>query len=287
VRAAQLEAWAPGVYANGQRTQGVIQGYGDQVATHGYESLPMAYAMNMADVNMGQQIYNTAFDPQQALYNRTSQQLTDQTRAALAARGLDMSGVGAGIEGHTMGDFNLNWQNAQLGRQIAGGNAAGSLYSQGLGGIDNALNTGNNTVTQAGNLQSQGLQAYLNAANTAGNFYSQAGQLQDMGLSGLTKAADSLGGMYRTQSALAGNPFASQLALAQSQQAGSQGVYGNRTAQAQGLGQLAGYFGGAIGQAGGNALGNVDWGSLFSSDGGSVPSSMTSAQVPAWLSGTY
>src|SRR5262249_14758970 len=71
--------------------------------------------------------------PQSALYGRTAQQVQDQTRAGLEARGVNNTPYGAGIEGQTMGNFNLDWQNQQLQRQIAGGQTAGGLIGAGAG----------------------------------------------------------------------------------------------------------------------------------------------------------
>ncbi len=84
-------------------------------------------------MGMGGQIANTAFDPQQALYNRTLQQTQDQTRSGLEARGMDNTPYGAGVEGQALNNFNIDWQNNQLQRQIAGGGAAGGLIGQGAG----------------------------------------------------------------------------------------------------------------------------------------------------------
>ena len=64
-----------------------------------------------------QSILQTGFDPQSALYDRTLGQVTDQTRAGLAARGLGMSPYGAGVENKSLSDFNIDWQNQQLQRQ--------------------------------------------------------------------------------------------------------------------------------------------------------------------------
>lgn len=89
-------------------------------------------------------ILNTGFDPQTSLYNRTVQQLTDQTRAGLEARGMDNTPYGAGVEGQTLGNFNIDWQNNLLNRQSTAAGAAGNLASSGanifnLGaGISNA-----------------------------------------------------------------------------------------------------------------------------------------------------
>lgn len=83
-------------------------------------SNPALTPQQQALINAGQQTYNTALDPRQELYGRTQQQLQDQVRAADSARGVAMSPYSAGVENKAMGDFNIDWQNAQLGRQVAG-----------------------------------------------------------------------------------------------------------------------------------------------------------------------
>jgi len=82
---------------------------------------------------LGGSIANTAFDPQQALYERTLGQVRDQTLAGLSNAGLATTPYGAGVLGNTLGNFNIDWQNQQLQRQIAGGQAAGGLYGQAAG----------------------------------------------------------------------------------------------------------------------------------------------------------
>ena len=76
------------------------------------------------------QTLQTGYDPQSSLYNRTQQQLQDQTRAGLEARGLDMTPYGAGVEGQTMSNFDIDWQNTQLGRQQTAAGTANSLLGQ-------------------------------------------------------------------------------------------------------------------------------------------------------------
>jgi len=98
-----------------------------------------AYAGGQGVANLGQagdirsgagQVMQTAFDPQQELYDRTAQQLQDQVRVGQSTRGVAMSPYGAGVEGQTMKDFNIDWQNAQLGRQAMGIGAAGAASMQ-------------------------------------------------------------------------------------------------------------------------------------------------------------
>lgn len=83
----------------------------------------------------GNQVLQTALDPQKDLYNRTAQQLTDQTRAAQYARGIQSSPLGASVEANALGNFNIDWQNQQLARQSQGLQAAQGAYgsAQGLG----------------------------------------------------------------------------------------------------------------------------------------------------------
>lgn len=74
-------------------------------------------------------VLDTAFDPQNALYNRTAQQLQDQIRAGQASRGITQSPYGANLESQGMSNFNIDWQNQQLGRQAQGLGA----YATGMG----------------------------------------------------------------------------------------------------------------------------------------------------------
>lgn len=92
----------------------------------------------------GNQLWQTALDPQSALYNRTVQQLQDQVRSGQAARGLGTSAVGGAEENQALSNFNIDWQNQQLARQL-----------QGLQGMDAASRAG-------------GAQGQLVGANLAG-----------------------------------------------------------------------------------------------------------------------
>src|SRR6201997_721300 len=104
----------------------------------------------------GNAALNTAFDPQNALYNQLFQQNTDQTRAGLEARGLDTSAAGQGIENNSDQNFNIAWQNAQLGRQAQGLGAAEGAYGQGQSGLQGAATTAANLYGTAGNQYAAG-----------------------------------------------------------------------------------------------------------------------------------
>jgi hypothetical protein len=80
------------------------------------------------------QMLNTAFDPQQQLYARTLQQVTDQTRSGEAARGFANTPYGSALEGKGLRDFNIDWENNRLQRMEGGLGSAASAYSQLLGG---------------------------------------------------------------------------------------------------------------------------------------------------------
>src|SRR5258708_10034458 len=133
-------------YAGGmQQGAGVASGLGQNAAMGAYGAGGQLMGAGQQLLPWGQQIMNTGFDPQQALYHRTQQQTQDQTRAGLEARGLDSSPYGAGVEGQTMANFNIDWQNQQLQRQAAAAGAAGGLYGQAGQGI----NTGAGIQNQA------------------------------------------------------------------------------------------------------------------------------------------
>ena len=74
-------------------------------------------------------VLGSAFDPQGALYGRTLGQVTDQEGAYLANAGLGTTPYGAGLMGQTLGNFNIDWQNQQLSREVQGLGA----YTGGIG----------------------------------------------------------------------------------------------------------------------------------------------------------
>ncbi len=115
-----------------------------------------------------QAVYTQSADPQSALYNRTLQQSLDTGRAGQAARGLGNSPVGQQLENQQTNNFNMDWQNQQLQRSMAG-----------IPGLQNYLQTG-------ANAQVLGNQANLANANF------NAGQ-QQKGVAGLSTGLNQLG----------------------------------------------------------------------------------------------
>jgi hypothetical protein len=126
-----------------------------------------------------------SFDPQQALYNRTVQQTQEQTRAGLEARGLDMSPYGAGVESSALSNFNIDWQNSQLQRELAGAQGVGGLAS-GIGGLAGQMNQIGQTVGQLGT-------AGGNLLTGAGAMNTSAAGLQDFGASELKASSEMMG----------------------------------------------------------------------------------------------
>lgn len=126
-------------------------------------------------------VLNTAFDPQQALYNQTLQKVQDQSNVAEAQRGLTMSPYGAGISDTNTNNFNIAWQAQQLANQVSGLGAAGTATNAANTANTGAANLGNMAVgqtqavgqlpaTTADAQQNQDIQswiAYMNQANAA------------------------------------------------------------------------------------------------------------------------
>jgi hypothetical protein len=112
-----------------------------------------------------QGIEQTAFDPQNALYQRTQQQLVDQTRAGQAARGVATTPYGAAGESDALRKFDIDWQNNQLGRQVLGGQAATNLIGQGLQTSAGGTALANTSANEYANFGSLPYGAYKTIGN--------------------------------------------------------------------------------------------------------------------------
>jgi len=125
-------------------------------------------------------LLQSGFDPQQALYGRTLQQLQDQTRSGLEARGIDSTPYGAGVEADALRNFNIDWQNNQLQRQLAAGQGAANL----TGAAGGAFNTGAGLGSQGLSTMAQyGMLPYSTYGGIAGDTLSG---LNTLGQAGLT-----------------------------------------------------------------------------------------------------
>jgi len=196
--------------------------------------------------NAGNQVYQSAFDPQNALYNRTVQQLQDQTGATNSMYGLGSSGAGAGVANQALGNFNIDWQNQQLQRQIQGLGALGQGYGQ--AGALGQMGAG--STLMSGQLP---YEAGQTLAAAPGQIAGQFGQFLNQNVYGPGQAIQ---GQYI--------PYANN-------GQGAQAV--PYQAQAQGAGAAGALGGQAIGQgiSGiGNAYQNAgSWGNLFGGTTGS------------------
>jgi hypothetical protein len=188
---------------------------------YGFDPVQMANA-SMAAGQQGQNMFgagnaalNMAFDPQSALYNRTAQRIQDQTRASQAARGIQTTPYGAGLENQAMSDFNIDWENNLLNRAATGIQAGSTAYGSGIntmqGGYGMASSVPSFMQTYLGNMQNLGTQAF--------NPQAQGAQLYS-NLFGVGTAAQQ-------------NAYQQQLAQFQQNQAAQQGFWG-------GIGKLGG-----------------------------------------------
>ena len=120
----------------------------------------------------GNQVWNTASDPNQAIYNNLLNQTNQQANSASSLRGIGMSPEAAGLQNQADQSLNLGWQQQQLQNQIAGLGAMGSAYNQaGQQGI-----AGQQGLIQAQEMNALMPQLELQSATTPYNMSSQIAQ---------------------------------------------------------------------------------------------------------------
>lgn len=208
-------------------------------------------------------ILNTAFDPQNALFKQQQDLQSQQSLAGLSQSGLAQTPWGQGVYGQNMGNFDINWQNNLLNREVTGAQGAEGLLGQ--------------AGTQATGAFGLGQQAGAGAVNSALLPYSTQNTLNTNALSALSGGA-SYGsaatavpqtGIGDWLSYLSGGNSANsvanqqgQLALNQNQQAFNQNqIYGSQIG-----GGLAGL--GNYAQGGGYGQPQMGWGSYGGTGGG-------------------
>lgn len=140
--------FAPGLLSASQNAGTALNTTGNQANT----AAPQINAAASSLLPATGQILNTAFDPQQALYQKTVQQTTDAANVNNAQSGTTGSPYGASVANNANQNFNIDWQAQQLANQIAGLGAAGA-------GVTNAANG----ATSAANLGATGAQDIANA----------------------------------------------------------------------------------------------------------------------------
>ena len=124
-----------------------------------------------------QAIMNQGFDPQNALYNYTQNLNQQQNLAALGQSGIANTPYGQGVNAMANNQFNMNWQNNQLGREATAAGAAGGL----LNNIGQNVNQGTSLMASGAALPYNAYSGIQNnatgALNSAGAAGVQAGQL--------------------------------------------------------------------------------------------------------------
>lgn len=95
-----------------------------------------------------QALMNLGFDPQQALYHQLQNTNQQQNLAMLNQSGVGSTPYGQGVAEQANNLFNINWENAQLGRAAQASGAAGNL----LGAAGSGATTGLNQMTAGGAL---------------------------------------------------------------------------------------------------------------------------------------
>jgi hypothetical protein len=151
---------ALGQYGVGQN----ITGMGGQMAGIGGNLVGLGQSA-MAPANA---VLNTAFDPQSQLYNYLQNQNLQQSQAIEAGAGLATTPYGAGVSALSNQQFNLNWQNQQLARQVQGLGA----YTGTLGQAGSLINSGGGLIGAGANTMGAGQQL---AAAAPGQYYTSAG----------------------------------------------------------------------------------------------------------------
>lgn len=208
------------------------RGWGQQVSQSAGAAMPYE-----------QQILQTGFDPQNALYARTQQQIQDQARAANSAAGLGTSGAGVGLENQAMNNFNIDWQNNLLNRQ----NTASQGYNTLSGAVNNALDTGANLKSAGENIAQQGAALPYNTQNQiAGNDLSALSQLSQQGVTGANQNNQILNDIL---SYLGKGQGASSIA---NETAGQS--FGNALSAGGDLGSILSHLGGLGGSAAGSGI---------------------------------
>ena len=156
------------------------QGYVGNSAATGAAGMGAGAALtgsSLSQLPNVQALMNLGFDPQNALYNQLQNTNQQQNQAILGQSGVANTPYGAGVTQQSNNQFNMNWENQQLGRASQAAGAAGGL----LGSIGQGTNTGLQQMAQGAQLP---YSAYtgtqtdaLSALAGTGQFGSLAGQV--------------------------------------------------------------------------------------------------------------
>lgn len=129
-------------YPEATAASGALYGAGSTVLGYG------APAVTAANTTL-----TTAYDPQNALYKRGQGQALDYSNVASSAAGIGGTPYGASVSGNVLSNYDLNWQDRQLGRQ----EKALTSYDAAITAAANADLAGASIDTSAANLANAGL----------------------------------------------------------------------------------------------------------------------------------
>ncbi len=236
-------AGAQGAANLGAGVAGNEFGLGSFLAGSGASMMPYA-----------QPLLAAGFDPQNALYGRTAQQLQEQTRAGEAARGLGNSPFGAGLENQAMSNFNIDWNNNQLQRMLAGAQGATGVMQ----GAGNAITAGAGLMGQApGMLASTSMLPYQAYNQIGGDQFNALNTVSGAGMNMLqTPQAQQNAYMQYLQGGNQSGQVANQTGQLGLNQANlgfnQQQTMGNNLGRS--LSMLGGQMGGSGGGSGGNSF---------------------------------
>lgn len=147
----QAQSMIPSATQGAQIAPSVLQGLaGAGIQTYGQDQQALAN-LGTTGLQAGNQVLQTGFDPQKALYNQQFQQQQDQQQALNAMNGVAGSPYAAGVTGNQDQNFNINWQNAQLGRQVQALGAYDQAASTYAGDTSNLTSAAMNNLTSGVN----------------------------------------------------------------------------------------------------------------------------------------
>lgn len=154
-------------YASGyQSGAGQAAGLGTGAAYTGYGTGQQLVGAGQSLLPYATSIANMGLDPQQALYNQQFALNQNQANANNAMQGIAGTPYGAGVTNQADQNFNLAWQNNQLGRAVQGAQGAEGV----LGQAGSTIGAGVNQMGQgASQLASSAALPYATYSNIGGN----------------------------------------------------------------------------------------------------------------------
>ncbi len=177
---------------------GALSGAGGQTYGEAQQGIANLGTTGLSAAN---QILQTGFDPQSALYNQQYSQSQAQQNAMNAMNGVAGSPYAAGVSGQAGTNFNIDWQNAQLARQVQALGAYDSAASTYAGDLSNLTTAGmNNLATGVNSGVSDFNSLTSGAVNNATNLINTGTGALNSGINTAVNAQTGLGNL-----AIAGN----------------------------------------------------------------------------------